>query len=482
MGAGCLLSLDSGVPALVDVATDTNDGDADAVSAPVSACGDTGTECSTDLDCDTAGLPEHLCDSGCCIEIVAPENCANGRDDDRDGDTDCDDVDCVGVLACDVVSCGDCPAGTQCVDERGCLALPVTTASYSPSSQWAYVAASYVGQPPLGDSEITEDDVRDGVSQGVCCFDIDGDGFVDNAFGGWIETAGSIIGDNRDVVTEAILAGELVGLVEFRDGFTASGSASIHFFSGTNDVDGNGAVDQSAATRLDGEGEFLVLPGSFGSRGSTAQINRGTWNSVLGLFVGDGEIPFLMPATALVLGSSPADLFIPNGDESELSLFRRSPELRGVRVEADLRFNLPTLTINEFSSELDINLGGLRIGGYVLLDDIFAQLADQVSSCDCAEGTSTGEPPVLEYGEGVGTRPDRYGFRCNNTSFSASGCGTVDDFCQNLNLICSTGVSLLSSLSLGDIDSNGSGINDAMSFGTYLSLVPAEIAAGTFAP
>ncbi len=59
------------------------------------------------------------------------EECSGGRDDDGDGDIDCDDSDCSSLEECNVGECGDvtpgggemgdaCRTDTNCISNRCC--------------------------------------------------------------------------------------------------------------------------------------------------------------------------------------------------------------------------------------------------------------------------------------------------------------------------------------------------------------------------
>jgi hypothetical protein len=419
----------------------------------------------------------------CGVErIIPPESCTGGVDEDEDGDIDCEDLDCSASLNCADTGCGVCPASTECVDDRGCFTAAVSPEDYVTSTRWAYVAGTVLGESiPAGES-FTEDQVRRGESAGVCCFDVDGDGTVDNGAGALNETLSALAGDPGELIMGAIMDEDLSVLVEYRRGFSVSGQASLHFFSGTNDIDGDGLADQDYDTRADGRGSFWILPESFGPRGSRAQLNRSTWAALSGRYEGIGESPFFMPASAIVMGLNPGSLFSSLSAGSSGFDLGGAVEVRGLRVEADLEVARPNRSL-VFDYGDGLSYGGLRIGGYVLLDDTFRGLAVAIESCTCAVGNTTGEPPSMTFGEGVNPRsPTRYGIICNDTSFDVSECAAENVICENLSLICSTGAQLYSTLSLGDLDTNGNGIDDAMSFGAYLTLVPATIADGTFPP
>lgn len=107
--------------------------------ALASACGDSGPAaavCGDGVaagleDCDGADLRGRSCgtlgfNSGalacraaCVLDLSAcavVELCANGRDDDGDGDKDCDDADCASTPACAVCGDGSIEPGEECED------------------------------------------------------------------------------------------------------------------------------------------------------------------------------------------------------------------------------------------------------------------------------------------------------------------------------------------------------------------------------
>ncbi len=457
----------------------------DEVSADDTSVVDAETSCSDCSDASEASDVSDVSDASDATDVSDASDASDVSDVSDAGGIECEDLDSTATPGCDDSGCGVCPATTECVDDRGCFTEAVNPGDYAPSMLWAYVAQSELGSSIPTEESFTEDQVRRGESGGVCCFDIDGDGAVDNGAAAFNEAVFALSGDTGELVMAAIMDEDLSLLVEYRSVFTESGQASLHFFSGTNDLDHDGVADQDYDTRAEGSGSFWILPESFGPRGSRAQLNRGTWARPRGRFDGLGESPFLMPAAGMVFGLNPGSLFSAIGFGSLGTNLSAAAEVQGLRIEADFDVGQPNRTENEnlVIDDEELTVGGLRIGGYVLLDDVLPHLAVTVESCTCAIGDTTGAPPSLIYGEGANPRrPTRYGVICNDTTFDISACESGETICDRIGLICSTGVQILTTLPLGDLDTNGNGINDAMSFGSYLTLVPATIAAGTFAP
>ncbi len=315
---------------------------------------------------------------------------------------------------------------------------------------------------PAGES-YTEAQVAGGEAGAICCFDIDGDDTVDNGLASLAETLGAIAGDLNELLAEQLEGGGFTLLAEYKSGFDGTNPSQLHFFIGTNDVDGDGTPDQDYADVEAGDGIFLIQSEAFGPRGSLIQFNRGSYDAATGAFVSPAEEFFLtLPLDGLIEGIGDVSLTI-----------------NDARLEASLDTAEPTTTIN-----LDVDgeeLGGARLGGFISLDELFGVLDDIVQdSCGCAVGNSTGEAPEIIYGEGAGTRADRYGIACNDNSFDISACEAGNVICDNLSLVCGTGASLISSLQIADIDTNGNGIDDSLSVGIFVTMANATIAEGVF--
>ena len=110
-----------------------------------------------------------------------------------------------------------------------------------------------------------------------------------------------------------------------------------------------------------------------------------------------------------------------------------------------------------------------KSGQSVKLEQIFEQLNDVAKSCTCAEGID-GIAEVVEYGEGA----TGYEAWCAARSYDVSACDDV--ICgAYLNRLCDDWLPQLMTIPLADIDSDLSDINDAVSFGLFVTLVSAEI-------
>jgi len=135
-------------------------------------CSPTSTEfcpegCTTDAECaaeltDCEGEP--VCVSMACLCDTTPDvggetNCVNGSDDDGDGETDCEDSDCIGASCDDGVACthtdrcagGECTGtGITCADEE-CLTRSCNGTSSCTESNDDGASCSDDGEPCTAD-------------------------------------------------------------------------------------------------------------------------------------------------------------------------------------------------------------------------------------------------------------------------------------------------------------------------------------------
>ncbi len=421
--------------------------DADGESEPD---GDAALEGDATADNDRQDVP---------VVPIDETECADGLDNDDDGETDCLDSDCaLSVLCADVDGCGGCPSGTECVDDSICLYPPIETDEFEPAAMWSVITGIQIAEPVPAAERYTEAAVARGESDGVCCFDIDADGAVDNGLGSLAETLSALAGDLNDSLAEAIESDQLTTLVEFKRGFDRTNPSQLHFFSGTNDLDENGEPDQTFAQIQAGGGVFLLQRPSVDTPFPNGQLNRGIYVPTTGEYI------------------SPAEFFELNVPLQEFFGGARSIQVtvKAVRFEALLETVELTRTVN--FNIAGQRYGGARMGGYIELDEFFAAFSDELgTTCGCAVGRTSGRPPELIYGEGTNPRrPTRYGFSCNDTSFDISEC-EAEALCDNLGLICSTVVQVISTFSIADIDTNGNGIDDAISLGLYMRMDTATI-------
>ena len=456
-----------------------SDDDTDPVTTPGTDAGDAGDGSGGDTDVpdtDGSGEPDTETDGTGGPEPdvqpdvpVVPETetaCGDGEDEDEDGATDCDDSDCEGNIVCqDDTGCGECPEGTECVDDTICLYPEIEGSGEYPASEiWSVLSGLQIAEALPAGETFTEEQVAAGEVGAICCYDIDGDGAVDNGLGSLAETLSALAGDLNELLAEQLEGGGFTLLAEYKRGFDGTDPSQLHFFIGTNDVDGNGEPDQTYDQILDGEGEFLITGAAFGPRGSLIQFNRGTFDEATGEFVSPAEEFFLtLPLGGLIDGVGDVSLTI-----------------NDARLEANLDPTEPTSSINPTFDEVEY--GGARLGGFIELDELFGTLNDIVGeSCACAVGNTSGEPPVIIFGEGANPRrPTQYGISCNDTSFDISTCESGNVICDNIGLVCSTGAQIISTLAIADIDSNGNGIDDSLSVGIFVTMDTATLNEAVF--
>ncbi len=412
------------------------------------------------------------------------EICGNFEDDDLDGAIDCDDTDCAEFAGC-ALTCTDdpslCGEGEVCED-GSCVAGPVDIDDYEPAGTWAYVNRLQLGATVPANT--TEEQVAAGEAGPACCFDIDGDGFVDNGLGQVAQLAGSFLGDGADLdstLAGVVEDGTIVLLAEYRAGFFGepTNPAKLHFFIGTTDNDNDGEPNDDYSVWGAGEGTFLIEPLSFGENGSLIQFNNGDYDAATG--------SFQHPAARFNL-SLPLDGLLPGIGTIDLTI-------QNARLEATLGTTAETVTD---TTNLDIDgveYGGARLGGYINLDDLFSAVARILDNCDCAVNAETGESPSLCYGDSSedpngcedpasGPRT-RYFVACGARSYDISACD-ADSICQQVPLICGTVAPALGTLPLADFDTNapgepGFGVDDAITVGIWLSMVGANIGESFYA-
>jgi hypothetical protein len=440
--------------------------------------GDTTPEPDAGTDTDTTVEPDVTPDTGPTTETV----CGDELDNDADGAVDCDDSDCATNVVCNAEpTCTDdptlCPDGTVCED-GACVEAGVPIEEYVPSDTWAYVNRLQLGgQIPNGQS-FTEEQVAAGEAGTVCCYDVDGDGFVDNGLGTIASLAGSLLGggDLDETLAGALEDGTIVLLAEYRDGadafFASDPAARLHFFIGSTDSDNDGAPNGTYDDWSTGAGTFVVEPLAY-NLGSLIQFNRGTYDSATGAFVSPGE-RFLL--------SLPLDSLLPGIGTVELTI-------QGARLEASLGTTVETITDTQ---QIDIDgeeYGGARLGGYIALDDLFSTLDRVVEGCDCAVGSSNGETPSICYGDDAADEnacddiTTRYKVACTDRSYDTTACDPeADSICvEFLNTICGVGATALSSIPLADFDTDGNGVDDSVTVGIWLTMNAATIAEGFYA-
>ena len=449
-GSGETGETDTGVDTGAGDTGETDTGETDAGEDTGGGGEDTSTDpeiCDDGIDNDEDGDID--CDDSDCETaepcLVDPEICDDGIDNDEDGAIDCDDSDC--ALDADACPTGECePAceGDQECIGGGCVD-PQTVDTYEPADLWSYLSRLQV---PENGSDVE------------CCYNFDSDPEIDNNLDDLLPLVASLAGDVQVLIDDAFADGSIVLLAEYREWpETVPGDARLHFWLGTNDLDGDGENDQDYDTELAaGMGTFRAENESFSDYGSFIQFNAATW---------DGSMLATEPSIFRL--SIPLAGLIDGLDDFTITL-----EILAARIEADLDGDSPTTSVNVESADDGETYGGAKLGGVLPLDQIFGQLDEVLRTCTCAAEID-GSSPVIVYGDEPGPR---YSVACAEPAYDTSAC--EDQICgEILPQLCSF-AGVVANLPLADIDTNGNGVFDAISVGARITMVDAMIDADSW--
>ena len=299
-----------------------------------------------------------------------------------------------------------------------------------------------------------------------CCFDFTEDGVTDNGLGTLIGALGAIAPDTdiQATLDSAVADGRTALLFEYAglNPSSLSGPTQLWLYKVTNDLDGDGAPDQTwDPARKAGNGIFQVLPTSLAADGSPlARFESGAIRSSI-LSAGPGAFPFSFPFFGL------------------LSLDVR---IQQATLEADVRPEPSGI----FTTDADIDSdgdgtrevwGGGKLGGVIPVEQVIGVLNDLANDCACA-GIAR-DAVVILAGEGT----DQYDVACDpNITINDSACTDADGLiCGNLSTVCGFAPAL-PTLGLIDVDTNGNMIPDAISVGLRLSMSGAALANPPIAP
>ena len=431
------------------------------------------TDNDTPMEEDTTtgedgGEPDSTTGEDTVVEPPA-EVCNDGEDNDEDGATDCDDTDCAAAANC--VEAGNCAdeidndgngdvdcADAACADDEACAECAegtvfvngnCVTTGLTPDTYTASAFVSYVNTLAIPQSG----------TDAECCFDFNGDGEVDNALSSLVDLLGGLAGDIdvETLISEALADDDIAILMEWT---RWAEEADFSLWLASNDVDGDGAPDQTFEDRVAGNGIFVLETESFDNdngTGSFIQFNRTSYEG-----------------TALDAGPSRFELSIPIPGifEEPLELTIENARITGDMEETDGAIASIPETLDTDGE--DVTYGGAELGGVVLLDQVFGILDDLARDCSCVEGIDGGSP-VLEYGDNGET----YTAACVQTPGDASACGEGDGIlCEQLSLVCTFAGSIPSLVADVDVDNNG--VDDALSVGLRIGWVGASLADPAF--
>lgn len=268
----------------------------------------------------------------------------------------------------------------------------------------------------------------------TCCFDLDGDAIVDDAFGSMLGLLATFGGNWQAVVDQGIEDGSLVLLLRWDGLPVALGDGPVGFRSVAGVFQ---PVLPPLADRLAGLGAAVFDADSAGQ-------------PFAGLLSGGNLVA--MDGTLRIPGLFSADDG-PLAVEVEIDI-----------IEGGLALDAPgcsgICSEDETSPDVPPVRGGLRLGGALHADNYFGALDARYRQCACA-GIDP-DRPVIEFGEGASA----YEVSCSGNTGTPGDC-VDDDFCAALGTFCGTvGISA----NLLDLDRNDNGIQDAFSLGLRVSL------------
>lgn len=354
-------------------------------------------------------------------EDLAAEDGVDTSDLDEEEDTvvgpcEPDDGRCAPPSAC---------IGGGCVDPVDDPGAYAAQAALRPSSYWWMVQLPADFDPPES-----------------CCFDFTGDGNPDNAYGALVSMFSIIYGDeavSQELLDAAIEDGTLMRVVDWLELPADGGDGPVRFSIF------DAASAQPFSERAAGNGEFRLLPSSFGEYGAHDQFN---WGDRTGGQVQAGPssltllLPELLTQTLVPMTIVDAIVTVPVDEQSN-----------GVHsIDESRPGETPELA------------GGGMLGGVITGESLISFMDDRLGACDCAgfEG--------LEYylDSDAGT------FILNCTGdIDPLGCGPEDEpYCEDLSIICST-ISILPNVF--DVDRDADSINESLSIGLRFAWTGATI-------
>ncbi|MFT6395286.1 MAG: hypothetical protein ACJAYU_000028 [Bradymonadia bacterium] len=335
---------------------------------------------------------------------------------------------------------GACQDRDACADDRECTdgaciggsCVPaIDPATWEPIGPTSYVY--YVELPPA-------------VGPDACCFDINGDGEIDNAIA-TLSTVLAVVGIT-DIEGDwfGAIEDDKIGYAFAFDGLDGEvsdidlGVIRVH-----NDRNRDDWPDQEWEERADGEGVFEIDRAGITRFGPETRFPRASVRFGE-LSAGVSEFVMAFPADALLATSR------------EPVYYR----IQDARIDGDLRIDGDEIWAGDFEDE-----AGVAIGGAISAEDWVDTLNLAALGCDCL-GFGAGERLFsLERDEG-----DLIIF-CDE-DVDLDDCEQEENSCANLPLVCQA-LPTLSRFGPWDVDLDGDGLGDAASIGLRMWLAPAEI-------
>lgn len=284
----------------------------------------------------------------------------------------------------------------------------------------------------------------------VCCFDLDGDGSIDDANGSLLAALAPLLGnpDFNGTLLQNVSDGQEIGFIDWRelDPGLAAGDVQFSWYP----FDWVGEPDY--ATVVAGDGHLLVHDTAIGSHGSAEQFNDGG-------VVSAGEID--VKGNRITLPSITASGLSGPGVSELVTLYKP-------RLAAELAYDGNASAVCEGLCSVDEDRGGLhdpplvggaRLGGLLSAVEQWQTLDRVLRACDCAGVDPT--QPVVTWAPSGG----RLSATCTaNTGGDPVGCDETP-WCEQISTIC---LSLTVQSSTLDQDLDDDGILDSWSAGFRL--------------
>lgn len=430
-----------------------------AVCLVLAACGgDDGNNNEPDADIgtsDTGLQPDGSGDDAGQDAADADASDADGAD--TDGGTDADTTGDVadGSGDADVTEwpfeCPrpDCVNDTECGDDGAACIGGVCAPAVEPEAWDRGIAAGVITSLTVGTNDES------------CCFDLDGDGSIDNGAAALLElysqqSSGVPLQEQLDALFELGLFQALVTYTE-RD----QQQPVLSLLIGEADIDSDGAADTTGDERRAGDGRFLVDARTLGENGPEVQMALGEL---------DGDVcaaPFDL------------DVTLPVGQPCPFRWDEEEPAEDGTRCrgEGERPFSMTDLQVR---GPLDVADGGistpegeaLRIGGYIHMS-VFAEIMNVSYGDNCACVGLGRDGDLVE----VTTEGDEFGFACTIDvgDEELASCSEFQRQCTGIPAFCSA-IELLGNLA--EVDTDDDGVADSVSFGLLATIAPATLEDG----
>lgn len=294
-----------------------------------------------------------------------------------------------------------------------------------------------------------------------CCFDLDGDGFVDNELATLL-SALSATGSNDPIAQadEMLQQGELALIVEAREDLETS-TLGLGLLIGASDLDSDGTSDFTLAEREGGDAVLQIQRSSLGVAGPAIGFPRASIAAEGNVLTTVADFDVSLPLAARCPWRW--DTVAPLPDGALCHQLRPLP-LRwfDTRAETDYVISDGTFATGD---------EGLRIGGYIDLA-FAADLLNANYNDNCACAGLTDESPLLVVGDDgsrivIGCSDDFDEASLEACEESQRQCSNIPTFCQQSALIGQ----------FASTDADGDGIRESISFGLQIRAVGARVSA-----